>query len=151
MEFEWDENKYEINLAKHDIDFADVVVVFEDPNKINIIDDRKDYGELRIRTMAIVRYTREEIAKMPSRTNWEKLRNMTDDDIDYSDISPTTDEMFARATRGNVKPEMPEKLTLYVLPSLLSDYRSRIGKNWRTHLSNNVEMWLRQSQTVAAL
>ena len=51
MEFEWDENKCEANLAKHDIDFADVVVVFEDPNKINIIDDRKDYGEIRIRTI----------------------------------------------------------------------------------------------------
>ena len=95
--------------------------------------------------MAIVRYTREEIAEMPSQTNLKKLRNMSEDNIDYSDISPTTDEMFARATRGNIKTEIPAKLTLYVLPSLLSEYRNRTGKRWRSRLSSNVETLLRQT------
>ncbi|MEH2463031.1 hypothetical protein [Nostoc sp.] len=33
-----------------------------------------------------------------SRTNWEALKSMSDDDIDYSDIPPLTDEFFEKAT-----------------------------------------------------
>jgi uncharacterized protein (DUF4415 family) len=33
-----------------------------------------------------------------SRTNWEALESMSDEDIDYSDIPPLTDEFFAKAT-----------------------------------------------------
>ncbi|MDR0829530.1 MAG: hypothetical protein LBN95_05395 [Prevotellaceae bacterium] len=57
--------------------------------------------------MAIVSYTWEELEKMPSYTDWERLRNMKDEDIDYSDIPPLTDEDFARATRGG-KPLLSE-------------------------------------------
>ncbi|MBZ8181116.1 BrnA antitoxin family protein [Oscillatoria salina] len=32
-----------------------------------------------------------------SKTDWKKLETMTDDEIDYSDIPPLTDEFFARA------------------------------------------------------
>jgi uncharacterized protein (DUF4415 family) len=33
-----------------------------------------------------------------SRTNWVALEAMTDEDIDYSDIPPLTDEFFENAT-----------------------------------------------------
>jgi uncharacterized protein (DUF4415 family) len=33
-----------------------------------------------------------------SRTNWEALESMSDEDIDYSDIPPLTDEFFEGAT-----------------------------------------------------
>ena len=33
-----------------------------------------------------------------SHTDWEALEAMTDEDIDYSDIPPLTDEFFANAT-----------------------------------------------------
>ncbi|NET88763.1 MAG: BrnA antitoxin family protein [Kamptonema sp. SIO1D9] len=32
-----------------------------------------------------------------SKTDWKKLETMTDDEIDYRDIPPLTDEFFARA------------------------------------------------------
>ncbi|BAZ12132.1 hypothetical protein NIES4071_39600 [Calothrix sp. NIES-4071] len=35
--------------------------------------------------------------KNTSRTNWEALESMSDDDIDYSDIPPLTDEFFNKA------------------------------------------------------
>jgi len=60
--------------------------------------------------MAIVSYTLEELKKMPSLTDWERLKNMTDDDIDYSDNPEWTDEMFARATRGGVSLEALKKM-----------------------------------------
>jgi hypothetical protein len=36
--------------------------------------------------------------KHTSRTNWAALEAMEDQDIDYSDIPPLTDEFFERAT-----------------------------------------------------
>ena len=33
-----------------------------------------------------------------SRTNWVALEAMSDEDIDYSDITPLTDEFFERST-----------------------------------------------------
>lgn len=33
-----------------------------------------------------------------SRTNWQALNSMSDEDIDYSDIPPLTNEFFAKAT-----------------------------------------------------
>jgi len=35
--------------------------------------------------------------KNTSRTNWEALESMSDEDIDYSDIPPLTDEFFENA------------------------------------------------------
>lgn len=35
--------------------------------------------------------------KSTSRTNWEALESMSDDDIDYSDIPPLTDDFFNKA------------------------------------------------------
>jgi hypothetical protein len=33
-----------------------------------------------------------------SRTNWKALKSKSDENIDYSDIPPLTDEFFERAT-----------------------------------------------------
>jgi uncharacterized protein (DUF4415 family) len=35
--------------------------------------------------------------KRTSRTDWDRLDKMTDEEIDYSDIPPLTDEFFMRA------------------------------------------------------
>lgn len=47
MTYEWDENKRELNKIKHGLDFALVEFVFNDPKKLDIVDNRKDYGEAR--------------------------------------------------------------------------------------------------------
>jgi len=47
MGFEWDEAKNAANIAKHGIDFADAVRIFDGP-VVRRIDDRHDYGEQRI-------------------------------------------------------------------------------------------------------
>ncbi len=44
-----------------------------------------------------------------SETDWARIDAMTDEDIDYSDIPPITEEMFARGMlRKNFKP-VPNK------------------------------------------
>ena len=99
--------------------------------------------------MAIVRYTEDELDKMTGLTDWEYLRNMTDDEIDYSDIPPTTDEMFARATRGGASLEMPKRVMVYVSPSLLESFQRATGKSWRSRLSDGANACLRKKVTTA--
>jgi uncharacterized DUF497 family protein len=45
--FEWDENKRAANLAKHGVDFLKACRAFSGET-IEQIDDREDYGEVRI-------------------------------------------------------------------------------------------------------
>jgi len=51
--------------------------------------------------MAIVRYTREEMRKLPSMTDWERLRNMKDEDVDTSD--PDAPELTELLKMGHVR------------------------------------------------
>jgi len=47
LEFEWDEEKARANLAKHRVSFLTAAEIFA--NEImERIDDRKDYGEIRL-------------------------------------------------------------------------------------------------------
>lgn len=54
-----------------------------------------------------------------SRTDWKKLEEMTDDEIDYSDIPPLGEEFFARATLR--QPRQPQVVvTLQVDPAVFA-------------------------------
>lgn len=46
MKFTWDENKRQINLKQHRLDFADAEEVFRGPMRV-FEDTRFDYGEQR--------------------------------------------------------------------------------------------------------
>ena len=46
MDFEWDEQKNEINLYKHGFDFGDAYRVFDSAILVDL-DERDDYGEER--------------------------------------------------------------------------------------------------------
>jgi len=45
MEFEWDENKNQLNFSKHRVDFADALHVFIDVNRVERLDVRYIYGK----------------------------------------------------------------------------------------------------------
>jgi uncharacterized protein len=53
MAFEWDERKREANLSKHGVDFRRVAELF-DGDTVQIVDDREDYGEVRINALGEV-------------------------------------------------------------------------------------------------
>ena len=57
VEYEWDEAKAAVNLAKHGISFTAAARALEDPRKIEWLDDRFDYGEERIQSLCIDRGT----------------------------------------------------------------------------------------------
>jgi len=42
MEYEWDQDKAETNLQKHDVDFADAVTALEDENALTLEDQDPD-------------------------------------------------------------------------------------------------------------
>jgi uncharacterized DUF497 family protein len=46
LEFEWDEAKAEGNLKKHGVSFLTAAAIFSN-ERLERIDDREDYGELR--------------------------------------------------------------------------------------------------------
>lgn len=45
--FEWDDAKAAENEAKHDVSFEAAKLVFKDPFAVELLDDRRDYGEDR--------------------------------------------------------------------------------------------------------
>ena len=54
MEFEWEDYKADENLQKHGIDFLDATCIFLDPHRLDVEDDREDYGERRFKTIGRV-------------------------------------------------------------------------------------------------
>lgn len=53
MAFEWDPDKNAANIAKHGVDFEDVVRIFEGPI-LESADERREYGEARIIAFGVV-------------------------------------------------------------------------------------------------
>ncbi len=57
MKFEWDKNKNELNIQKHQIDFEDAKLIFKDANRIIYQDLRNDYGEERFVSIGLLKDT----------------------------------------------------------------------------------------------
>ena len=53
MNYAWDSRKNRRNLARHGIAFEDVIRIFEGPT-LEKLDDRFNYGEIRIYAIGIV-------------------------------------------------------------------------------------------------
>lgn len=78
-----------------------------------------------------------------SRTDWDRLDALTDEDIDLSDDPEATPEMFARAiARQGLKPVEPKKqITLRIDADVLAwfreqgaGYQSRINQLLRAYM-----------------
>jgi len=50
--FEWDEQKAKLNQSKHSVNFPFAARVFDDENRLTVIDHRYDYEETRYITLA---------------------------------------------------------------------------------------------------
>jgi uncharacterized DUF497 family protein len=50
MKFEWDDNKSQLNYAKHGLSFSDAEMIFSGET-ITFVDDRQGYGEERLITL----------------------------------------------------------------------------------------------------
>ena len=54
MSYKWDEQKRQVNIKKHGIDFLDVAEVF-DGDTVIIPDERFDYGENRFIVIGVLK------------------------------------------------------------------------------------------------
>ena len=54
MVFEWDPDKAQSNLRKHEVSFEEAARVFLDPNRIETFDGREAYGEDCWKTVGLV-------------------------------------------------------------------------------------------------
>lgn len=54
MQFSWDESKRRENWRQRKVDLLEAALIFEDPEVIEAVDDRSDYGERRIRALGQV-------------------------------------------------------------------------------------------------
>jgi uncharacterized protein len=54
VKFEWDADKAQSNLRKHQVSFEEAARVFLDSNRIETFDGREDYGEDRWKTVGLV-------------------------------------------------------------------------------------------------
>ena len=50
--FEWDDAKAVSNLVKHGVSFSYARTAFDDPAGIDVVDDRREYGEERSNLIA---------------------------------------------------------------------------------------------------
>jgi len=53
VEYEWDAAKAAENRRRHGIDFLDSIAAIEDPNRLEEIDARFEYGEERMRVIGM--------------------------------------------------------------------------------------------------
>jgi len=53
MDYEWDAAKAAENRRRHGIDFVDSIPAIEDPNRLEEVDTRFEYGEERIRNIGL--------------------------------------------------------------------------------------------------
>ena len=50
--FEWDDAKAASNESKHSVSFPFAVRAFDDNNRLTVVDNRSDYGEVRYISLA---------------------------------------------------------------------------------------------------
>jgi uncharacterized protein len=53
MEFEWDDEKSELNRRKHGIGFDEAVKAFDDRNGLEILDEQHSHSEIRYQLIAM--------------------------------------------------------------------------------------------------
>jgi uncharacterized DUF497 family protein len=54
LEFEWHPAKAASNVVDHGVRFSTAALIFRDPGRIVVADDREDYGEERWKTIGFV-------------------------------------------------------------------------------------------------
>lgn len=146
MDFEWDPNKAASNLAKHGVDFADAIDIFDDP-RLLLVDPRR-YGERRYKAIGTVRgrvlfvaYTMRggvcaassapggpaDVKEQPIRhragnpkprsaTDWHRLDRMSDEEVEAAALDDP-----------DAQPLGESELARMFRPRQLAEFRKRMG------------------------
>jgi uncharacterized protein (DUF4415 family) len=75
---------------------------------------------------------KEKPTSMPSRTDWERVTQMKDEEIDYSDIPPLRENFFKEA---HVRwPEKKKQVTLRIDPDVIEFFKKQ-GKGYQSMIN----------------
>ncbi len=88
----------------------------------------------------------EDVLKNQSQTDWERLEQMTDEEIDTSDIPPLDEAFFANAQIRLPARKVP--ITIRLDPDVLSWFRS-FGKGYQTHINQVLRMYMEAQEKEA--
>ena len=91
--------------------------------------------------MELKSYTSEEMKRLKSETDWERVKNMSDDDIDFSDIPELTDEMAKKAVRYSYgKPVLDDSKTdvNLKLDNNIIDFFKNLGDDWQSKINDTL-------------
>jgi uncharacterized protein (DUF4415 family) len=90
--------------------------------------------------MAIAQYTTEQLKKMKSSTDWGRVRDMKNEDIDFSDapdVSQLLSKGIVRRIGRPLKQDKKQAISIRLPISTVEKLRSS-GKNWQTWLSDKM-------------
>ena len=96
------------------------------------------------------RYTAEELKSMQSQTDWERVRAMKDEDIDYSDLPDVTELLATGKARiiGRPKKADPKQsVHIRFSPDVLTRLR-QMGRGWQTKVDQVMREWLDKAGTL---
>lgn len=83
-----------------------------------------------------------------SRTNWRALESMNDEEIDYSDIPPLTEEFFQKATLRVPAPQAPQ--LVQIEPEILEWFQSQSGE-YKTLINSVLRRYIENSDEQRAV
>ena len=77
--------------------------------------------------------------KKPSRTDWESLAAMTDEEIDYSDIPPLPDTFFKRAKVWRPQPKVT--VTVELDADILEWFKAE-AEDWEARMQAALRLYV---------
>ena len=84
-----------------------------------------------------------------SRTNWDQIDAMTDDDIDTSDIPPLTEEFFSKA-KLRMPSHLISRVAVHVDSETLEWFRSK-GEELEQHMAAALKIYAAAQKTAAGM
>jgi uncharacterized protein (DUF4415 family) len=83
-----------------------------------------------------------------SKTDWARVDSMTDDEIDYSDIPPITDEMWSKGVwrKGLKTSSTSSQETLAIDRDIIEFFKTQ-GRDYQTRINQLLRAYMEAQQT----
>ena len=98
--------------------------------------------------MAIVRYREEDIPEL-TQADIDTIKNIPDEEIDFSDIPPLTEQFWQNAVRGQFYRPKKSQVSVRIDNDILA-WLKKDGKGYQTRLNQILRQAMNQSLNVVS-
>ena len=98
--------------------------------------------------MAIVRYREEDIPEL-TQADIDAIKNIPDEEIDFSDIPPLTEQFWQNAVRGALYRPKKSQVSVRIDNDILA-WLKKDGKGYQTRLNQILRQAMNQSLNVVS-